>query len=337
MNLPLLYRYGTAFLSYTLGKTHLRYPPLFYSIEATNACNYRCRYCPQGNPDIQALKKGQMGIDLFKSIIKQICRLQPVSRLYLTGTGEPLMHPQLETLISLSNHYGFVPSFSSNGSLFSKERAKSLIDSGDFLLTVDFSSDKKIYEDYRCGGKWETVHENLKNLLLMKKEYRKSTPWIEIRDMSTMALKSAREKEKSLADLRKLFENLPVDKFSQLKTHRWIGNIEQGIGVAKVKNNSYKLCTHPWSILVITWGGEVVACCRDLECGYIVGRVDGKQSIMEAWNGRKMQALRKALAEKRPEEINICSGCDRPLTGGSVGRSKTEMIKKIFWEKITGN
>ncbi len=336
MNLPLLYRYGVAFLSHSLGKTHLGYPPLFYSLEATNVCNYRCRYCPQGNAHDGDLKKGRMKVDLFKRIIKQICKLRPVSRIYLTGTGEPLMHPRLEELILLSNRYGFVPSFSSNGSLFTEERAKSLIDSGRFLLTVDFSPSKELYQEYRCGGSWETVYVNLKNLLALKKESGTGYPRIEIRDMSTFWLKSPGEREKSLVDLKKLFENLPVDRFSQLKAHGWIGNVGQDISIAKPTQDSYKLCTHPWSIMVITWSGEAVACCRDFDCEYTIGKMAGGESIMGIWNGRKIQALRKALAEKRPDEISICRDCDRPFTGGSVASSKPEMIKKILWERIAG-
>ncbi len=278
-----------------------------------------------------------MSVALFESILKQIYKLRPVSRIYLTGTGEPLMHPHLEKFVSLSNRYGFVPSFSSNGSLLSEERAKSLMVSGKFLLTVDFSPDRQIYEDYRCGGSWETLCDNLKGLLSVKRQMGGDYPRLEIRDMSPIVLNLVEEKEKSLADLIRLFKDLPVDEFSQLKTHRWTGNIEQSINVVKVQKHSYKLCTHPWSIFVVTWSGEVVACCRDFECGYVVGRIDRGQSIMDIWNGPKMQALRKALVEKRPEEINICKHCDRPSTGGSVGRSKQEMIKKILREKIAGN
>ncbi|MCJ7577652.1 MAG: radical SAM protein, partial [candidate division Zixibacteria bacterium] len=179
----------------------MKYPPLFYSIEATNICNYRCKYCPQSVPN-QVIKKGQMSTVLFESILKKIAQLKPVSQIYLTGNGEPLMHPDLEEFTSLSNKYGFIPSFSSNGSLFSKERIKSLFDSGKFFLTVDFSPSKEIYETYRSGGSWDTVYANLKNLLVLKKKLGRDYPQIEIRDMSTIALTSQRERDKFLSDLK---------------------------------------------------------------------------------------------------------------------------------------
>ena len=108
MNLSLLSKYKSAFTSYWFGRISLKYPPLFYSIEATNVCNYRCTYCPQGNPNAQGFKKGQMSTVLFESILRQIAGLRPVSQVYLTGNGEPLMHPALEEFISISNKYGFI-------------------------------------------------------------------------------------------------------------------------------------------------------------------------------------------------------------------------------------
>jgi radical SAM protein with 4Fe4S-binding SPASM domain len=336
MNSSLLSRYTSAFISYSLGKSFLKHPPLFYSIEATNACNYRCKYCPQGNPDGQKFKKGQMSIVLFENILKQISQLRPVSQVYLTGSGEPLMHPDLEEFIWLSNKYGFTPSFSSNGSLFSQERIKNLTDSGRFSLTVDFSPSKGIYETYRSGGSWSTVYANLKNLLVLKRKLDRDYPKIEIRDMSTIAISSKKERAKSLIDLKSLFKGLRVDRFSQLKVHSWIGNIDQKMIPPQVKGNKYKLCTHPWSIFVITWNGEVLPCCRDFGSEYVVGKIDAKDGILDIWNNERIKSLREALVKKSPDRIDICKNCDRPWTGGSIARTKPLMIKKILWEKIAG-
>jgi radical SAM protein with 4Fe4S-binding SPASM domain len=336
MNLSLLSKYKSAFISHWLGRVWLKYPPLFYSLEATNVCNYRCKYCPQGNPDGQGFKKGQMSTVLFESILKQIAGLRPVSQLYLTGNGEPLMHPSLEEFIFISNKYDFIPSFSSNGSLFSQERIRALSDSGKFSLTVDFSPSKEIYETYRSGGSWNTVHSNLKNLLILKKRRGRDYPKIEIRDMSTIAISSEKEREKSLFDLKNLFKDFLVERFSQLKVHRWIGNIDPKIIRSQVKGNKYKLCTHPWSLFVITWNGDVLPCCRDFGSEYVLGKIDSQDGISNIWNNERIRALREALVAKRPEKIDICKNCDRPWTGGSVAANKPDMIKKILWEKIAG-
>jgi radical SAM protein with 4Fe4S-binding SPASM domain len=337
MKFRLISKYRKAFFSYWLTKTKLKYSPLFYSIEVTNACNYNCKYCPQGNPENHKPQKGRMDLNLFEDILKSISKLKPVAQIYLTGSGEPLLHPQLEEFISRSNQYGFIPSFSSNGSLLTQERIKSLIHSGKFSLTVDFSPDKEIYETYRSGGNWETVYKNLKSLLQAKKETGEDCPKVEIRDMSTIALSSSEERERSLSDLKKMFDDLPVDRFSQLKVHRWTGNIDQNIASSSTQGNKYKLCTHPWSIFVITWNGKIIPCCRDFGSEYLIGRINGTDDILKIWNGDRIRSLRKSLAEKKPQDVNICKDCDRPWTGGSVGRTKAQMIKRILWEKVISN
>ena len=336
MNLSLSARYARAFAPYWLGKSRLGYPPLFYAIEATNLCNYRCNYCPQSESGGDNPKKGRMKIELFEHILKKISAVKPVSQIYLTGTGEPLLHPELERFITLSNRSGFIPGFSSNGSLFTKERIATLLNSGEFSLTVDFSPSKEIYETHRAGGCWKTVRTNLHNLLTSKKSSGADYPKIEIRDMSTISLSTPKERHESLSNLKEMFKDLPVDRCSQLQVHRWTGNIDPGLVPREARRGKYKLCTHPWSIFVITCSGEVVACCRDFEAGYVVGRIDGEQGIMDIWNSQKVKSLRRALAGKRPQDVRICSNCDRPLTGGSVAHSKPQMLKKILWDKIAG-
>ena len=335
MNLKLISKYRSAFFSYWFGKTSLKYSPLFYSIEVTNICNYRCKYCPQSNQDYHSLKKGRMNLSLFEEILKKISKQKPVAQIYLTGSGEPLMHPELEKFVSLSNQFGFIPSFSSNGSLFTEERIESLMKSGKFSLTVDFSPYRELYETNRVGGNWDTVNKNLKNLLNAKRKSLRDYPKVEIRDMSTIALGSPKERDKSLSDLKRMFDNLPVDRYSQLKVHGWTGNVDQRISADTIKRNRYRLCTHPWSIFVITWSGKVLPCCRDFGSEYVLGKMDGENGTSGIWNNEKIRSLRKALKEKKPQEINICQHCDRPWTGGSVARSKPQMIKRILWEKIT--
>jgi len=154
--------------------------------------------------------------------------------------------------------------------------------------------------------------------------------------MSTIVVSSQKEREKSLFDLKSLFKDLPADRFSQLQVHRWMGNIDQRMIPSQVKGNKYKLCTRPWFIFVITWKGEVLACRRDFGAEYVIGKIDGEDGILHLWNNGRIKFLREALVRKRPDRINICKDCNRPLTGGSVATTKPEMIKKILWEKIAG-
>ena len=170
MNLRFWKRYSTAFWAYSRKKFKLNYPPLFFSIEPTNRCNFKCIYCPQAYPTGENMEKGDMDVELFEIIIKRIAQTKPVNQIFLTGNGEPLLHPQLEEFINLTCKYNLYPSFTSNGSLLTSDRIDSLANAGDFSITIDFSPHKELYQKNRIGGNWEKVYHNLKNLLQFKKE-----------------------------------------------------------------------------------------------------------------------------------------------------------------------
>lgn len=274
-----------------------------------------------------------MDIELFEIIIRKIAQTKPVNQIFLTGNGEPLLHPQLEEFISLTHKYNLYPSFTSNGLLLDGDRIKSLTAAGDFSITVDFSPHKELYEKNRVGGNWDKVYQNLKNFLQYKKKSNHQNIKVTVKDMSTILLKDGKSKMDSLLELKELFLDLPVDNFAQVAFHNWIGNINQEVILDVGSTEGYTLCSHPWSLMQINFKGQIVACCRDMTSKYIVGKIDDKSDIMELWNNKKMIELRKALIEKRTSDIATCRNCDRPKRGGSIGRGKFEMLKNFLTKR----
>jgi len=62
---------------------------------------------------------------------------------------------------------------------------------------------------------------------------------------------------------------------------------------------------------VIASNGDAVACCRDLRRQTVLGNVI-EQGLSAVWTGPAYRKLRKALVEKRPEDMTACNGCDLP-------------------------
>ena len=330
MNLKFYQRYFLSFLAYSARKIKLNYPPLFFTIEPTNRCNFKCIYCPQSYSTGINMEKGEMNIGLFETIIQKIAQTNPVGPIFLTGNGEPLLHPQLEKFINLICKYGLHPSFTSNGLLLDMERINSLASAGDFSITVDFSPYKELYEKARINGNWEKVYQNLKNLLQFKKNANCRNIKVTIKDMSTIFLKDEKSVANSMKELKRMFSDLPMDNFTRVAFHNWIGNIDQKVIPLTAPNRNYNLCSHPWSLMQINFKGQVVACCRDMASQFVVGEISDKTNLMEIWNGRKMIQLRKALAQKRASDIVVCKNCDRPKMGGSMGKNKMEMLKNFI-------
>ena len=102
------------------------------------------------------------------------------------------------------------------------------------------------------------------------------------------------------------------------------------------RNGPYTLCHQPWVNLTVDFAGRVVGCCRDLRSEYIVGNLL-TESAAEIWNGERMRFLRRALAAKQPQDINICGACDMPWRGSCSGRTPVERIRNFFfsdaWER----
>lgn len=82
-------------------------------VEITNICNLRCSFCPGTG------REGRfMTAEAFRVLTEKL--RGHVSYLYLHVMGEPLLHPQLEELLSIGAEKGFRICLTTNGTLLEK-------------------------------------------------------------------------------------------------------------------------------------------------------------------------------------------------------------------------
>jgi radical SAM protein with 4Fe4S-binding SPASM domain len=90
-------------------------------------------------------------------------------------------------------------------------------------------------------------------------------------------------------------------------------------------------------MLGVTWDGVIIPCCIDPECEYILGHIT-RTGFREVWNGPRMQFIRKAMIEGKPEDMKKIAPCDvcsrtnyRPPRGGyTFERIRYEVAKILF-------
>lgn len=82
-------------------------------IEITNMCNLSCSFCI-GNVRVPRY----MTTDEFSHVIEQA--MPYTNHIYLHVLGEPLLHPQLEKLLTVAHHFGMIVNITTNGTLLSK-------------------------------------------------------------------------------------------------------------------------------------------------------------------------------------------------------------------------
>ena len=84
-------------------------------LEISNLCNLHCSFCPGTHRRPKVMDAEEMGILLPK--------LQPwTAYLYFHLMGGPLLHPQLETFLSMAGDAGFKVILTTNGTLLPQQQ-----------------------------------------------------------------------------------------------------------------------------------------------------------------------------------------------------------------------
>ena len=333
-NVRHLMRFPTG-VSYLLRRDRNWGQPIFFTIETINSCNFRCLYCPQSDQQRHFVNgRGIMSLENFKLIIANLRSAFDVGIVSLHRDGEPLLNKQLEAYISHLTGLGIYVTTSSNCSLISEERAKGLIESGLRMVGTDFCAEAAVYERLRVRGVWQqtltSVHNLLRAAAKAKTDFR-----VVLKDIATNGCSP--EQARSLTgETRELFSEwdgrvtvMPV------YFHNALGESQVDLSGSPTADHraAYTLCHQPWTNLTVDFAGRVVACCRDLRSEFIVGNLL-EQPAAQIWNGERMMRLRRALASKQPEEINVCKGCDVPWHGSYSGRTPLQKIRSFFFSKV---
>ena len=120
--------------------------------EITTRCNLYCPMCLKHTAG-SGILEGDLSFAVFKSLTPA---LPNIAALVLSGIGEPLLHPQLDTFIQYAKIHMSPDAwvgFQSNGLLLDEIRARSLMDSGldRICLSVD-GARPETYRTVRKGG-----------------------------------------------------------------------------------------------------------------------------------------------------------------------------------------
>lgn len=300
---------GLVFLSYQFKFSKLPYSPRIVYIEPTNICNLQCVMCPEGRMT-KYRKRTQMDMDLFEKILNQLKEIKPlIVSFHLSG--EPLLNKNLPLMVKKVKEIGIDTNFSSNGMLLDKETAEKLIDAQLDLIRIDFYSDKEKFESLRKGAKWETVRDNIKQLIELKKEKKSHKPMILIQ---SLRFKNEDPTDNSeVENIKKIFPELDSGNVVVFEAHSFSGEFaddtkeDERFKVDRDPSKYYP-CRHAWGGIAITCNGTVVPCCRDILGSYVLGNVN-ENTIMEIWNGEKFTELRRLQAEGKYDQITLCKNC----------------------------
>lgn len=117
--------------------TFAPFPPSHVLLEIITKCNLRCQWCLQSEKEYMEKLNAKMALE---DILKLLPQLSGVKVLMLYGLGEPLLHKELEIIIGEARKYVPCVCFTTNGTLLSEKRSKSLASAGLSRIHVSLDS-----------------------------------------------------------------------------------------------------------------------------------------------------------------------------------------------------
>jgi MoaA/NifB/PqqE/SkfB family radical SAM enzyme len=261
-------------------------------------------------------------------------------RIELYNWGEPLLHPDIIEMIEYAHRKRISTGVSSNLNQLDAETAERLVRSGlsQLLVSIDGAT-QETYAAYRQGGSLETVLDNLRTLIEVRRALDSATPFI-----ATRMLVGKHNESEVEATLR-LVRDLGVDSFSTgmlfidvtdpEQVERWMPENpayssyrhgpSDGDGVrapaggaaGETALRNEWACDELWESMVINWDGGVAPCCWLHDAQYDFGSTR-REAIREIWNGPYYVSARRAIAaalgrrgtrDRRADVITICHRC----------------------------
>lgn len=302
LNMPRLYR------NWKAGKTIVEgaYPDRLY-IEITNSCNIECVMCPTGLKRL-GRDQGRMEVKHFKKIIDEMAPHVKTTTLHIWG--EPLLHPRLEEMIAYATRKGINVATSTNATILTEKRAKSLLKSGlrEIYLCLD-GMDAETYESIRKTADFEQTKANIERFIELRAQADVGPrTYVQLIEMEPTA-------EQAQA-FREYWTRPGVDRVNIKAFDSW-GNQDKDIN--KLRDDEQKKampslkdryqCPLLWYHCHVYWDGTVTCCDRDFGAKYPLGNVFEAGSVMAVWNGPKMQELRRKHVVNDVRDVPACRSC----------------------------
>lgn len=287
--------------------------PYSVHIDICSICNFKCNFCFHSAPDAmkeKGYKYGSMTIDLFKKITDDLTKFNHKIRKVKIGLhGEPTIHPKLPEMIKYmkSKNVTEIIELFTNGSLLNPKLNRELIDAG--LDRVNFSIEGLTSEKYKevtgVSIDMDKFVANIKNLYENRKNCKL---YIKIIDINL----SQEDKNKFFAT----FGDICDEIFIENVVPQWaeINKFDvDTTGMYGQRVDRYKeVCPFPFMYLHFNFDGTASPCTLDWGKQVLIGDVT-KESVLEIWQGKKLNDLHIKMLEKKRDEIPFCNKCLAPV------------------------
>lgn len=269
-------------------------------IEITNSCNFNCSFC---FPSIR--KKKFITTTEFREVVQKI---RPFSDfIYLHVLGEPLLHPQLDELLTIAEDAGLFVNITTNGALIEQKkeilRKHHIRQLNISIHDIEENIQKDKIDDYLneiLTFAQEVAAETYVCLRFWNQKTNEQNPFNDI------CLRKIKEK-------LNISENLHVDKTKgngiKLANHIFLQNADrfEWPDLNKNKFNESKTCYALKDHIAILSDGSVVPCCLDADANLFLGNIFN-ENLSDILNNKRAIDIKKGFSEKKAVE-KFCMTC----------------------------
>lgn len=294
--------------------------PFTVLIDPTNACNFKCVFCPTGAPDLLkavSRPKGTMEFTLFEKIIEDLSEFDgKLKKLQLYKDGEPLLNKRLPDMIARAKaaNVSDIVELTTNGALLNEDRATALIDAGlDCIrISIEHVHDEgyqKITQNY---DDFEAIRKNVERLFTLKRD-RRSDLSIHVKVVDIGLTDT--DKKRFYEVFNPISDTINIDAAMD-----WGGSDTLGKDFTVAQNSQTAMngvtplrpdrtvCSAPFKSMAINFNGQVSVCCVDWKMETIVGDVR-RRSLYNIWNGQEFTQFRLTHLEGRRDTLSACANC----------------------------
>lgn len=262
-------------------------------IEITNHCNLSCSFCSRDNRE-----KKWIELKSFEHILKEI---KPYTKtIYLHVKGEPLLHPELDELLSLTDLYSFRVNITTNGNLL--PRKVEMINQHLSVKKLNLS----LHAEYKNS---EIIEEILTSTRNLRKDI------IVIHRLWTLKENELDEKFTEIVERLERFYQLSPDIVEKIKNDKnikisptvYVDKENQFTWPKKTAYKSHGYCMALKTQIAILVDGTVVPCCLDSSGVINLGNIK-TESFASILSSKRLNDLKESFQNHMPSE-ELCQSC----------------------------
>lgn len=296
--------------------------PLRIMIDPTNACNFKCTFCPTGSPELLksvGRKIANMKLDNFKKIIDDISKFpQKIKKLSLYKDGEPLINKNIVEMIDYAKTSNVTEciAMTTNASLLTRKKSIQIIEAGldEIRISVEHVSDADYLE---VTGTFGDYHKIIENVSALWEECARRDGSLSIHVKILDANLTEEQRQTFMSDFSPISDLINIDNlmgWSGETGSDWMGGDEPATGMdgkTPLKADR-KVCPSPFYGLNINSNGSVSLCCVDWSHQTVIGNAFDT-SIVDMWNGDKINEFRSLHLRGERSKISVCKDCQYVL------------------------